>query len=391
MNKRKVFIAIHQLNVGGTQKALLSALNAIDYTENDVTLYVRKDRLDMLSLVNPAVSRIIINRDHTKYYRKPYAVWLYLLTKLRLLFGRNAGKTEEKLKRYVIKKQMQYENRHYLEDLPVYDIAISYIQGYTAKAVAEFVHADRRVMFYHDSTDSLHALHCEIIPAYDCICCVSKNAMNAISGFYPQYSAKFKYINNYVDAETVRLMADAFEPDIPHDKPVLCTCGRIAPVKGFDLAIDAADILKRQGVAFRWYFAGDGPDRAKTEQRIAELGLSDSIVITGMLDNPYPYIKRCDIYVQSSYEEAFSLAVLEALILYRPVVSTATAGGKSMLRDGENGLLAEISAPSLADRILFLFQNDALRDSMIERLKKSDYEIDKKRFRDAWKTLLEEG
>ena len=58
MIKRKVLIVIHQLNIGGAQKALISALNAIDYTENDVTLYVRKNRLDLLPFVNKNVSKI---------------------------------------------------------------------------------------------------------------------------------------------------------------------------------------------------------------------------------------------------------------------------------------------------------------------------------------------
>ena len=112
MNKRKVFIAIHQLNIGGAQKALLEALNAIDYSENEVTLYVRKDRLELLPQVNPSVSSIIVNRDHTRYYRKPYAVWLHILSKLRSVFGRDARSIEEKLRQYVIKKQRQYEDRY---------------------------------------------------------------------------------------------------------------------------------------------------------------------------------------------------------------------------------------------------------------------------------------
>ena len=43
--KKKVLIAVHQLNLGGVQKALISALNAIDYSKNDVTLYIRKNRI----------------------------------------------------------------------------------------------------------------------------------------------------------------------------------------------------------------------------------------------------------------------------------------------------------------------------------------------------------
>ena len=389
MIKRKVFIAIHQLNVGGAQKALLAALNAIDYSENEVTLYIRKDRLDLLALVNPAVSRIIINRDRTKYYRKPYAVFLYILMKLRSFFKRDARNIEEKLRLYVIQKQMQYENKRYLAQLPAYDIAISYIQGYTAKTVAEFVRAKKRVMFYHDSTDSLHALHCDIMPNYDRIYCVSKTAAETLKGCYPQFSQKINYIENFVDADRVRIKATEFSPDIAQDKPMLCTCGRIAAVKGFDLAVDAAKILKQQGLEFNWFFVGDGPDRGKIETRILENGLCDTITITGMLNNPYPFVKRCDIYVQPSYEEAQSLAVIEAQILGKPIVSTATAGGKSLIENNVNGVLAEISAQSLADRIWFLYKNKALREQLTLNLMEIDHEKDRIRFLNAWKKLLE--
>ena len=98
MEKRKVFIAIHQLNIGGAQKALISALNAIDYSENEVTLYVRKNRLDLLPQVNCDVSNIIINKDNTRYYRKPYVVLLYIKSKINNLLKRSNKSTDEKLK-----------------------------------------------------------------------------------------------------------------------------------------------------------------------------------------------------------------------------------------------------------------------------------------------------
>ena len=106
MTKRKVLIAVHQLNLGGVQKALISALNAIDYSKNDVTLYVRKNRTDLLSEVNPNISRIIINQDKTKYYRKPYAIWLQLL-----LIFQNNDKNRKRLNDYLISAQMKYEKK----------------------------------------------------------------------------------------------------------------------------------------------------------------------------------------------------------------------------------------------------------------------------------------
>lgn len=389
MKKRKVFIAIHQLNLGGAQKALISALNAIDYAENEVTLYVRKDRLDLLSQVNRNVSNIIINKDHTRYYRKPYAVWLHIKSKIDNLLKRSGESNDEKLKQYIVKKQIEFEKKHYFSEELSYDIAISYIQGYTAKAVAENVKAKRKVMFYHDSTDSLHAFHCETMKHFERIYCVSKGAQKAVQGFYPQFAEKMDYLENYVDAESVRYKANEYVPDYPKNKLILCSCGRMTPVKGFDLAVEAAEILKQQGLDFKWYFVGDGVDRQKIEQMITDKRLSEIIEITGLKDNPYPFIKDCDIYVQPSYEEAHPLSIIEALILRKLIVSTATVGGKSIIHNGIDGVIANIDARSISEKISLMFQSKELKETIYANLSKIDYSKDNIRFQKEWKKLLE--
>ena len=389
MKKRKVFIAIHQLNLGGAQKALISALNAIDYSENEVTLYVRKDRLDLLPQVNRNVSNIIINQNHTRYYRKPYAVLLHIKSKINDWLKRSNESNDEKLKQYIVKKQIEFEKRHYFSEELSYDIAISYIQGYTAKAVAENVKAKRKVMFYHDSTDSLHNLHCEIMQHFEKIYCVSKGAQKAVQGFYPQYAEKIECLENYVDTESVRLKANEYVPDFPDNKLILCSCGRITPVKGYDLAVEAADSLKQKGLEFKWYFVGDGVDRPKIESLISEKRLDDYIAITGLQDNPYPYIKNCDIYVQPSYEEAHPLSIIEAQILGKVIASTATVGGKSIIRDGENGVIADINAESLAYKINSIYQDKDLQNTILNNLAKIDYSKDHQRFKNDWEKLLE--
>ena len=389
MGKRKVFIAIHQLNLGGAQKALISALNAIDYSKNEVTLYVRKDRLDLLPQVNRNVSNIIINKDYTRYYRKPYAVLLFIKSKINDLLKRSNESNDEKLKQYIVNKQIEFEKRHYFSDDTSYDVAISYIQGYTAKSVAENIKAKRKVMFYHDSTDSLHELHCEVLKHFKRIYCVSKGAQKAVQGFYPQYAEKIDCLENYVDAESVRQKANEFVPDYPKDKLILCSCGRITPVKGYDLAVGAAEILKKNGLEFKWYFVGDGVDRPKIEALISDKQLEDYIEITGLQDNPYPYIKNCDIYVQPSYEEAYGLTIIEAQILGKTVVSTLTIGGQSIINDGENGVIADISAESIAQKTYSIHRDRDLQNTIIDNLAKIDYSKDYQRFRNDWKKLLE--
>lgn len=390
MAKRKVLVAVHQLNIGGVQKAVLSALNAIDYTENEVTLYVRKDRVDLLSLVNKNVSRIIVNKDKTKYYRKPYAVYLQILLKLCSLLKKDKSEIQKKLNEFVISQQTKYEKEHYFSDNKEYDVAVSYIQSHTAKFVCDNINAKKKVVFYHGSTDEFHDVNEYVMERVSKVYCVSNGAMQAIKGFYPQFADKIDYVENFVDYKKIRQDAEAFVPPYKEDRLTLCTCGRMTSVKGYDLAVKAAKILKDNGLSFEWYFVGDGVERQNVKNLIEKYAIKDNVVITGLVDNPYPYIKNCDIYVNPSYEEAHPLSIIEAHILNAVVVATATVGGKAVIKDGQIGIVADINEKSLADKIMMIVKDKNLQKKIKENLEKKDYEKDYKIFCDKWKELLEE-
>lgn len=387
--KKKVLIAVHQLNLGGVQKALISALNAIDYSKNDVTLYIRKNRTDLLESVNKNVLKIIVNKDNTKYYRKPYAVFLLIKLSLVKLLGKDSSVINKRLNDYIFDLQMKYEKEHYFSEDAEYDVAISYIQSHTAKFVSENIKAKKKIMFYHGSTDEFHELNEAVMPDYEAIYCVSKGALESISKCYPKFSDKMDYIENYVDYKAIRKNAEAFNPNYPDNKLILCSCGRITSVKGYDLAVEAAEILKANNIDFKWYFVGDGSERAKIEEMIASKNLSDNIVITGLKDNPYPYIRNCDIYVQPSYEEAHPLSIIEAQMLGRVIVSTATAGGKSIISDNADGVIADISSQAVAEKIHYILDNIELQDKIKQTLQKKDYSRDYAKFLDEWRKLLE--
>ena len=383
MSKKRVLIAVHQLNIGGVQKSLISALNAIDYSKNDVTLYIRRNRTELLPFVNENVSEIIINEDPTKYYRRPYVVLLQGIQKIT-----GSDKTQNKLREYIAASKMKYEKEHYFPEEKVYDVAISYIQSYTAKFVAEKIKAKRKVMFFHGSTDENHIVNKTAMADYDMIYCVSRCALDAIAACYPEYADKMGCLENYIDDKAVIVKAWEYTPNLPKDKLILCSCGRITKVKGFDLAVKAADALRSANIEFKWYFVGDGAERTNVEKMIAERDLRDNIVITGLLDNPYPYIKGCDIYVQPSYEEAHPLSLIEAKILCRPIVTTATAGGKSVVEDGKTGSISEIDPESLAHKIKELSEKESLRKEYSDNLSKIDHEEEFVRFCEKWATLL---
>ena len=381
---KKVLIIAHHLTIGGVQKSLVAALNAIDYEKNIVTLYVRKNRLDLLPLINTNV-KVIINKDDTHYYRKPYAIWCQMLGILSK--GRKEEQYKSKLTGYIRGKMMDAEMNRYLSGKH-FDVAISYIQGYNAD-ILERVEADKKYVFYHGSTDEAHEFHENLFGKIDGIVAVSKYVSDILKKLYPAYADKVSVIDNYVDADAVLKSSEKYEVDFPKNKIKLCSCGRLYPVKGFDLAVEAAKILKEKGVDFVWYFVGDGSERAKLERMISGYGLSDHIVITGMKDNPYPYMAGCDIFVQPSYEDAQPLSIIEAKILGIPVVATKTVGGCDQIQDGVNGVLAEINAESVAEGIYCLLTDKDKLDRIKTNLKNDDPKSEKKRYKENWEILLE--
>ena len=390
MEKRKVLFVVHQLNYGGVQKAAISALNAIDYSKNEVTLYVRKNRIQLMDDVNKNISQVIVNEDQTHYYRKLQVIWWMLWEYLgkALRIQDLEKKSHEKIVEYINQKQMEFERRNYFSETTEYDVAIAYIQGYTAKFVAQYIKAKKKVLFYHLSVDEKHSLHEKIFPLFDSIIGVNKNIQKMLCGLYPENAEMMSYIDNYVDVEPIKANAQDYEIARKERDIVLCSCGRMSSEKGFDLAVEAADILKRKGISFLWYFVGDGAERAKIERTIEQKGLTEDILITGMLGNPYPHIAGCDIYVQPSYEESFGLTIAEAKILCKPIVSTQTVGGNLQILQENSGILTEISGQAIADGILKYIQNTELRSKVIRSLEQIDYSKSFKEYQYKWEQLL---
>lgn len=388
--KKSLLIVAHHLTIGGVQKSLISALKALDYENYDVTLYLRKNRTDLLPFVDKRVN-VVINKDSHRYYRKPYSVYLQVISGIFKIFGKkeNSKVTEEKLSDYIRKSQMKYEKDSYFKNKN-FDIAVAYVQGYTAEFVADFIEAREKIIFYHTSTDDLHGLHLRILPKFNKFVALHKEQAELAESWYPEIKGKIRIVENYTDKSLLEEQSNEFKVEMPKDKIVLCSCGRFAKVKGFDLAVKTAKLLKNTGIIFLWYFVGDGPERENIEKLVKEYNLQNNIIITGMQKNPYPYMAGCDIYIQPSYEEALGLTILEAHRLKKPVITTATVGGKKLVQTGENGIVCDISPEAVAESIEELIKNNLRYKKIITNLETADYFGEFENYKNQWKQLLEE-
>ena len=388
--KKQLLFVINHLTVGGIQKTLISALKVLDYDKYDVTVYLRKNRTDLLPLIDKRAN-IIINKDPNKYYRKPKALILQALVEFNKLIGskKKAEELQKKLVALINSYCMNYERKTYFKDKK-YDIAIAYANGYPAYFVADYIEADEKIIFFHTSTNDLPEIHIKFITKFDKAVAVQDGLVSLISEWYPCLSDKIRVVENFVDADALRQQSLETKIETPENKTVLCSCGRFAPVKGFDMAVEAAKQLKSNGVDFIWYFVGDGPERNNIENKISENGLENNIIITGMKQNPYPYMAACDIYVQPSYEEAMPVTIIESIRLNKPIVSTATAGGKKLVKHHKNGLICEINPQSLVNNIHELINDKELFYNTKHTLESADYSHEAKKYKEQWKALLEE-
>lgn len=145
-----------------------------------------------------------------------------------------------------------------------------------------------------------------------------------------------------VDVESIRARA-AQPPAHPWlvDKrgPVITSLGRLVKRKNFPLLIEAVASIRRE-VDVRLIVFGDGPERGAIQELVDERR-AEWISLPGHVDNPFAEIARSNMFVMPSLDEAFCLALAEAMACRVPVVSTDAAGGgpRFILQGGRYGSL----------------------------------------------------
>ena len=390
--KKKIIFVISRMAIGGSQKSLVNALCALDYDQYDVTLYVRENKTELISEL-PSDVKVTVNTNKRRYEHTPYTLFLYILILFLGLIGKKslANRLDNRSRNYIVKRKTNYEKKHYGEILnPEYDIAISYLQGYTCKFTYDCIKADKMICFYHNSTDALPDIHKEYLNRFDTIVVISEETKDFLSKRYPIINDRILVIKNLINIEDIRDKSKKKTINIENGIAYLCTCGRMSPEKGYDLAIDAASLLKKQKSNFRWFFVGDGPEVSKLKKETEEHNLSDNILFLGSQENPYPWIAQCDIYIQPSYEEAQGLTIMEAQILHKPIISTKTVGAKTIISDYQTGLLSDINAEALSEGIARLMDDKALCNRLTENTKQIDYQSYNHQIEKQWDKLLAE-
>ena len=162
-------------------------------------------------------------------------------------------------------------------------------------------------------------------------------------------------IKNYGISPNPSTVSAKKELNIKEGDFVIGTVGRLAKQKSHYSLLNAMKILNDMNIKVKCIIIGDGYLRNKLEKEKSKLGLNANVFFLGFREDVLNLITLMDVFIMTSLKEGFPMALLEAMALKKPIISTPVGDVEKLLQHGENGLVYQVGdIYSLVDHITAL-------------------------------------
>lgn len=382
----RVFIAMHYLELGGAESALIGLLDAWDYDRADIDLFLYAHRGELMRYIPARVNLLPENR-HYASVESPIRDTIRRGC-LGVALGRWLG--HRSFARFVSREHphngdaiFAHIGKAVTKFLPqmasgTYDLAISFLTPHYQ--VLERVKARRKICWIHTDYSYICpdvTLERSMWSAYDNIISISADVTRSFLKRFPGLDNKIVMIENIMPVTSIRERAEEPLPSGVYGKDTfdILSVGRFTHQKNFD---NVPAILRRTiGITgrddLRWHLVGYGLEEDKIRQAIIKEGMEGRVIIHGKQENPYPFIAGCDLYVQPSRYEGKSVCVREAQALGRPVVIADYPTAPSQVTDGADGIILPLENDRFARGLASVIEDDALMSRLSENCMARDY------------------
>lgn len=383
--KKKMLVVGITMSAGGSEKSFLSFAEHIDYEKWDVTLLLAEKKGAFLPLLPPQIkvetmadgeimqitaanAKKVILRSYVA--KNPLRIFPLAFYAARSVFSKGDKKAYAKNRLWLA--AMKTMKAHPGEC----DLAIAYWGDRTMFYTVDKVCAKKKIAWLHfdyNHPPREDALYEKYFLKCDKVVTVSEEIEKSLAEALPNVADRIVTMENIVDAEQIKRLAEIGKGYADGFSGIrILTVGRICEQKGYDIALPALARLKNDGFSFRWYALGEkgGEYAEKLLRTAAGLGMADDFVMLGTTENPYKYIKECDIYFQPSRHEGKTIAVEEAKILCRPILTTDYRTASEQLSGGELGMICDISESGIEAAMRKMLSDATLRASFSEKLGK---------------------
>ena len=375
--KKKVLFIMGCLENGGGERSLINLLNLFDYEKYDIDLVLFKERglfFDQL----PKNVKLIDNLDvlHFMYndalknsfnIKHPYLSFMHIYGTIKSKIVTKSGYQKGQ---YRWKK---FYNKVIPELKKEYDIAISYLEGENMYYLVDKVKSKKKIAWIHTQYSKLDSnvdFDLKYFKIVDSIVTISDECKKVLIDNFPSQKEKIYVLPNLTDSNMICSLSEKYYPkEFNINTFNFVSIGRLVHLKGFDLAIEAAKILKDKGLKFTWFVLGSGVLYEKLQNSIIENKLEDFFKLIGSRENPYPYIKNADIIIQPSRYEGKSMVLDESKILCKPIVVTNYDTVHDQINDNE-GIIVGFEPKEIAEGIEKMLNE---KEKYIKFLNKNEY------------------
>ena len=386
--KPRIFIAMHYMEIGGAETALVGLLNALDPARVDVDLFLYDHRGEMMQFIPEWVNLLpqipkysVLERPIVELVKRGFwgiaaaRLWAKWLSQKAY---KRSGSTLENNGGLDKMSKCTTPLLPKINQSVTYDLAISFLTPH--RIVAEKVKAKKKIAWIHtdytrvwvDAEDEL-----KVWQKYDYVASISGDVTNTFLQVFPSLAPKIVEIENILSPTFVRKRAELqnVDKEIRHEGAItLLSVGRFSDAKNYDNVPDICKhLINETKLNIKWYIIGYGGDEALIRQKIKEAGMEEHVILLGKRSNPYPYIKACDIYVQPSRYEGKSVTVREAQMLCKPVVVTNYPTAPSQIRSGIDGVIVPMDNEGCAHGLAEVICDKPLQERIIAHLKTHDY------------------
>ncbi len=378
--KKKILFMVINMNIGGTEKALLNMVAEIPKDKYEVTILMLEKKGDFLNFI-PKEVRI--------EYVKDYEEMQYILNRpsrlviADLIKQRKITKALQLAVLYVISKIMKersvilkYCLQNYEDVYRNYDIAIAYAgpMDFISYFVANKIEARRKVQWVHFDIEKIYFNKYfvnKVYKKFQHVFVVSDLGKMKLTQTVPELINKTETFLNIISPEMICKMANegiGFVDDFEGVR--ILTVGRLSIEKGQDLTISVLAKLKEAGYNVKWYCIGDGKERGMYEKLVKNYDVQGDYIFLGAVSNPYPFMKQCDIYVQPSRHEGYCITLAEARCFNNPIISTNFTGASEQIIDNHNGLIVQFDEQQMYDSIVQILSDKSLEGRLRKNIEK---------------------
>lgn len=355
MKRIKILFCINQLEMTGASVSLLSLLRALDYSKYDVSLFTFTQHDTLGESLPMEVKRLPSIKDYEVYAAPLSAAvrkclthgWLWLLAR-RVIYS---------MKERFVGGDHKIRLAESGPGLPgTYDIAIAFCCSYVWQFIVDKVEARHRVAWLDTERRFVdHQWRRFARPNnWDVVACVGEGIRASLLSECAAVRDKTCVVHNVIDRHRIeQVLKDAQPVPMAQSGLRIVTVGRITDQKGQDLIIKMAQRLKAKGVVFDWYLVGPCLEKWNLfMKRAGHPDIEDCLHYCDRSNNPYGWMKGCDLYVQPSRCEGWGMTVTEALAVGCPVMVSDIPAFHEQVRQGENGWIVPLEVDAFVDAIV---------------------------------------